>query len=1213
MVSASRLTCSPLGFAGRLLHALVLIIVTLIGLFPGASHAIDAFVQQRALVFNHLATEDGLSQNGVTAFAQDNHGLIWIGTQEGLNLFDGYEFRNFYHQIDDPQSLSHDQIWALLVDQSGRIWIGTDDGLDQFNPATQSFSTFSALMPGAEGRSKTITVYALAETQDGSIWVGTNLGLARISPQSTVDWYFFDLTRQDSIGGGSVRAIYVDQQDVVWVGTELGGLSVFDAQGRLRARHQHDPLNEQSIADNHVRTITSDRDGRIWVGTNSQGLSILDPRDGRWQHAFGRQTEMRDLPGDRIRTLLRDEQGDIWVGVDGGLALWQPRNNAFQVFTPDLSNPRSLRDETILQLFQDRGGVIWVGTFNGISRFNANVEKFPLLKVEAQTAQGVTSPSISSFAEDSDGNLWVGTFEGLGLWRPEGAEATFIEPQSIGMSGRRVMAIKAFDDEVWAGTMIGGLNVIRDGRVAEVFRYRPDLPTSLSANAVSKIYEDASGRRWVTTYGAGVNLYLGEGLFRRFPDMTRADASFSDLRTLDIVEVEPNRFWIATDGGGITVLDATTGRTDSLRHDPDNPGSLSSDNIVTLLRSEDGVWVGTRDRGLDFYDFASGDFKHYSKSNGLASDAVFGLLEDSMGRIWISGGKGLSVLDPIEGVMEAFDASHGLQNTDFNSGAFLSLNDGLFVFGGNSGFNVFNPIEIRTKNTYLPPVAITQISKFNRPVYFTEEISFMDRLVLDYSDSVVGFEFAAADYTMPEKNHFRYRLVGFDADWVDALGDHQATYTNLDAGTYRFEVMGSNNDGLWNPALSSLEIEVMPPPWQTWWAYLGYLGLFCVSLFLLLQSNSRRQRFEAEKRYSERLQLYIESLEQATDCVLIADGDGTVLFANHAIESFFGLTASASQGRPLWSILFKDVQQAETARAALGAGERFVGEIVGTDSDTGPAIEVTIAQVMDTQFSGAAAVAIARDITRRKQTEAELDVYRRNLETLVEERSAALQRETDEHKQARGELAESLREKELLLKEVHHRVKNNMQVISSLLSLQSHAQRDPMLGTLLNESQQRIKSMALIHEGLYQSDNLLGIQFDAYVRNLATDLCRFYAVPNMDIQLQIDVGEARLGLDAAVPCGLIINELVTNALKHGFKGRQGTGQIRVTFTVGEDMATLEVADSGVGLPEDFTPSGSTSMGMDIVSVLAEQLDGTLRHRNEAGAVFSIEFPKGSIQ
>ena len=197
-------------------------------------------------------------------------------------------------------------------------------------------------------------------------------------------------------------------------------------------------------------------------------------------------------------------------------------------------------------MFQDQGGVIWVGTFNGISRFNANVEKFPLLKVEAQTAQGVTSPSISSFAEDIEGNLWVGTFEGLGFWQPEAAEAVFIEPQSIGMSGRRVMAIKAFADEVWAGTMIGGLNVIRNGRVTHVFRYRPDLPTTISANAISKIYEDSTGRRWVTTYGAGVNLYLGDGKFRRFPDMTRADAAFSDLRTLDIVEVAPDRFWIAT-------------------------------------------------------------------------------------------------------------------------------------------------------------------------------------------------------------------------------------------------------------------------------------------------------------------------------------------------------------------------------------------------------------------------------------------------------------------------------------------------------------------------------------------------------------------------------------------------------------------------------------------------------------------------------------------
>ena len=143
--------------------------------------AIDAFLSQRSVVFSHLATEDGLSQNGVTAFAQDANGLIWIGTQEGLNLFDGYEFRSFYHDINDPTSLSHDQIWTLLVDRSGTLWVGTDEGLDRFDPLTQTFSSFEGLLPATQGMSRNLTVYALAETGDGSIWVGTNLGMARIT------------------------------------------------------------------------------------------------------------------------------------------------------------------------------------------------------------------------------------------------------------------------------------------------------------------------------------------------------------------------------------------------------------------------------------------------------------------------------------------------------------------------------------------------------------------------------------------------------------------------------------------------------------------------------------------------------------------------------------------------------------------------------------------------------------------------------------------------------------------------------------------------------------------------------------------------------------------------------------------------------------------------------------------------------------------------
>ena len=509
---------------------------------------------------------------------------------------------------------------------------------------------------------------------------------------------------------------------------------------------------------------------------------------------------------------------------------------------------------------------------------------------------------------------------------------------------------------------------------------------------------------------------------------------------------------------------------------------------------------------------------------------MFGLLQDSKGRIWISGGKGLRYSIPRQNQLLRLTPRTDCKIPTL-TGCIFGARGGFVCIWGNSGFNVFDPIAIQTKNSYLPPIVLTQISKFNRPT--------LHRVHRKNGPASTrtrrfgcGVRIFGNGFHPTGKNQFRYRMVGFDDDWVDALGDRQATYTNLDAGDYRFEVMGSNNDGVWNRGPCP-EYPYQPAIVANVVGLLAICRRLLFGAFLFLQNNTRRQRFAAEKRYSERLQLYVESLEQATDCILIADGSGKVLFANHAIGGLFGLAADLAVGRSIMSVVFTSERQAQIAQTAIDSGERFVDEIDQADAHQGPAIEVTMARVNDSMLSEAATVAIARDITRRKATEAELEDYRRNLESLVEERSRALQREMNEHKQARGDLAESLREKELLLKEVHHRVKNNMQVISSLLSLQSYKEQDQGLGSLLNESQQRIKSMALIHEGLYRSDNFLDIQFESYVRNLATDLCRFYSVEDIDIQLVVEVQDVRLGLDSAVPCGLIINELVTNCLNTG--------------------------------------------------------------------------------
>ena len=424
-------------------------------------------------------------------------------------------------------------------------------------------------------------------------------------------------------------------------------------------------------------------------------------------------------------------------------------------------------------------------------------------------------------------------------------------------------------------------------------------------------------------------------------------------------------------------------------------------------------------------------------------------------------------------------------------------------------------------------------------------------------------------------------------------------------------MIGSNNDQVWNDSGASITIEVLPPLWATWWAYIGYFLLLLIAVFLLLQNNTRRQRFEAEKRYSERLQLYIESLEQATDCVVIANAQREILFSNHAIETLHGLTPAEALGRNLISVLARDVAEQAQIAATLDQLGRFEGEVAGPPLSPDQATEVTIALVQDSKLSEAAVVSISRDITQRKQTEAELANHQKNLESLVAERSIALQREISEHKEARSDLAASLVEKELLLKEVHHRVKNNMQVISSLLNMQADAQEDLVLSNLLGESQQRIKSMSLIHESLYQSDDLLEINFEDYIRTLATGLCRFYTIPGVEVQLDIVVDEVALGLDTAVPCGLIINELISNALKHGFNNHEGRAAvIDVHFVKDQDQFRLRISDNGAGLPEGFDLGRSGSMGMEIVDILTQQLEGNLSYQSNAGTQFLIEFPAG---
>lgn len=1161
-----------------------------------ANSTIQRLADQRNIIFDRIGSEQGLSQGIVTAIAQDLDGFVWVGTQEGLNRFDGYRFESYYRIEDDPFSLSHDYIRTILFDEEGTLWIGTDAGLNIFHPESKKFTRVALA-----GGSLEPVVYSLAQSLAGEIWLGTSSGVYVGISEFGFKNYWREPGDLDSIGPANVRTIELLESGDLWFGTEGSGIYSYD-----KSTGDIAPI-DVNLPDYDVRDLLEDSLGRVWIATFNGGVTRFDPANNQTK-TFLPSPKPNALHSNRVRALLEDHDGAIWFATDKGLHLWLG-DDRFTSFELDPSNPRSISDNTILELFQDQGGVIWIGTFNGLNKWNAKVEMFPYFRRPSADQGQSSSNNITSFIESPDGDVWIGSFSGMMLWDAKLGTLVSIDPNIMGLKDPRVMSLGWNDGAIWVGTMTSGINVVENQKVTSIFSHDPTNSESISANAITRIYRDSRDDVWVATYGGGVNLFIGENRFKRFPEDSKTSMSFPDLRCLDIVEVPGGRYWIATQGGGVIILDPVTGLTETLRHDPEDKFSIPSNEVLTLLSTQDGVWIGTVNRGLSYFDFRTKKISRFSKKDGLASDAVYGLLRDDNGMIWTSGGKGLSVLDPKTRKFRLFDPTHGLQSSDFNSGAYTKLSDGSLVFGGNNGFNAFYPDRIRL-NEFVPPVHIINFKLFNQKVQFEKPILEIEEIELSHDDSVLGIEFAALDYTAPKKNQYRYKLEGFDRDWVEHQGSREVTYTNLDAGSYVFRVQGSNNDGVWNEEGASLSLLVHPAPWLTWWAYGIYISLVVLAFYMLLRYNSERLRRDAERRYSERLQLYIESLEEASDSILIADSKGILMYANNTITDGLNRSPSEVIGESIWSVLFEEEKDVEAARNALRLEGRFHGEVeLERISGERMTHEVTIAAVQQSSSNELAYVGISRDVTERKITEAELEDYRKNLERIVEERTEALQKEIAENKAIQVDLANSLNEKELLIKEVHHRVKNNMQVISSLLSIQAEGAEDEVYSDMLNESQQRIKSMALIHETLYQSKDLLRIDFQEYIETLTSSLSRSYSVPGVSVQVDVNVENVLLDLETAVPCGLVINELVSNSLKHAFHGKQGIGVIDIDFVTNDCSYDLRIADNGIGLPDDFDPTKSISMGMEIVSILTKQLEGELSSHNNNGAVFEIKFPR----
>ncbi len=842
-----------------------------------------AAAQTQKLRFERLGIEQGLSQNAVLTIAQDTQGFLWIGTEDGLNKYDGYQFTVYKHDPDDPTSLIDNYVSEILVDLNGEIWIGTRSGLDRYDPSSSSFIHYPTQLetdPYLQGA----WVISLYEDHQGTLWVGTEEeGLNRLDRSNgTFSNSLDEAGNVPLLHDNAARVIFEDTKGEMWIGTHDGMYRFDRADGEFTQYNSTDDAQNDEVND--ISEIYEDRYGNLWVGSEAGGISRFDPASGSFTRYIHDPDDPLSLSHDRVRAIYQDRPGNFWVGTQNGLNLvpaedFSPSNTALQFlhYYNDSFDPASLGSSTVWSIFEDQSGVMWFGTWGGgLSKYNRSTDRFKLYQHDANQPDSLSDNMIWAIMQASDESVWVGTFNGgLNVLDREMNEIVVYRHDESDADSLLSDDVRALLEDpsgrIWVGTA-GGLELF-DSESDRFIHFTTDVsdPHSLSGNRVNVLRASRSGGIWVGTRYSGLNLLEpASGKFTRYRHDENDPSSLGDDRIWALYEDEEGALWVGT-LSGISVLQPGSDRFIHYRFDAEDESSLSSDSIFAFYEDPQGtMWVGTWGGGLDRFDRATGRFEHFTERDGLPNDTIYGIEADASGGLWMSTNRGLSRFDPQSETFENYDVRDGLQDNEFNVGAHFRSGSGEMFFGGIRGFNAFFPDEIQ-RNPHVPPIVITTFYKFNQAI--RHDLLPNEQIQLSYRDNFIAFDFAALDYYAPANNQYAYMLEGFDEDWVQSGTRRYVSYTNLAGGTYVFRVRGSNSDGVWNEEGVSVLITVTPPFWETaWFQVLGVL-VFAALVFTGFRWNVRRveaRSRELEKLVSERTQ-EIEQRRSEINALYLAD------------------------------------------------------------------------------------------------------------------------------------------------------------------------------------------------------------------------------------------------------------------------------------------------------------------------------------------------------
>lgn len=807
------------------------------------------------LVVDRIGTERGLPSEIVNTLVMDHFGFLWIGTREGLVMYDGYTARLYQYIADDPESLSDNDVRAIHEDREGRLWVGTTTG--GLNLLDRSSGRFEHFLhdPDDPGSLSNNSVFSLRQDRNGDLWVGTHNGVNRLDPASgKLQRFLTDPADPNSLPGQWVMAIHEDDDGYLWFATVGAGIARLDPERAGFDHYPLDPENPQAGA-NVAYAITEDANGTLWVGT-ATGVYRFETETGRFVQAPVGELEGSANEPPIVTALDFDRSGMLWIATwTQGVVAFDPASGESRGYRHDPLQRTGIGTNRIGSL-GIHGDDIWLGTWGaGIHRSSASSGIFVDLEAPGDGEPSLAQAEVTAVLEDRSGRIWMGTVvDGLIRYDPAGGWRRFLMmPDNSGRIGTVRSLAEGTDGTIWVGTMGSLLRLPPTAEKLEIVGGWPDRPDGVMPDTISALAMDRNERLWIGLTDGSIYRLVDDGRSIVRHDQARTGAPTPGGTNIStIFEDREGLIWIGTRSGGLNRLDPDSGAVDHYPPVPDDPRSISHHHVSSIVQGRDGVIsVGTVGGGVDrlVSRKSPGTFRHLSVADGLVSQNVMAILEDDDGSLWIATRQGLSRFEPGSGRIRNYLLGDGIRSLKFNQGAAFRGRETL-QFGTLNGL-----VSIRRGTPFTAarpaPVRIIGIGVAGRPWQGPTPPWSADRIEIDHGDPLT-LEFAVLDYRA--RGRYRYRLGNGRTDWADLGENRVLTFAELAPGDHALEIQGRNAHGVWSEVPISLEIVVVPPLWMTAWFRGSIAAILIAAAFL----GYKRRTSVLRKRNEELMALHNE-------------------------------------------------------------------------------------------------------------------------------------------------------------------------------------------------------------------------------------------------------------------------------------------------------------------------------------------------------------------